>query len=243
MEVSEMLALIIRLKGKAIQQAMQQTCYTVLTGIINAHSKGAINDKILANCSMALAFLAAYSSDPQQMITLSEAFDESCEGVDAVLIPIKFGVLINGNDSCDKKNLENSLKEYLTERIVDQGGFEEVDDDPAPIDTESGLFRFKGVLSILTHLTNAFARRAFCGEPNQSGVNILYSCINESKCFEKLNSEEDIGADSYTLLLHILENIPVRLVTKGPDAGKFTQELAQVMRDALRCVQGNYLEF
>jgi hypothetical protein len=78
----------------------------VLTKIINANAKGEINDKILANCSMALAFLAAYSSDSQQMLTLSEAFDGSCLYVcDAVIIPIKFGVLINGNDSCDKKKL------------------------------------------------------------------------------------------------------------------------------------------
>jgi len=142
------------------------------------------------------------------MLTLSEAFDESHEGTDAVLVPIKFGVLINGNDSCDKKKLESAFTEYLVERIVDQGGFEEVDDDPAPIDTESGLFRFKGVLSILTHLTNAFARRSFCVEPNSIGLNLLYKCVNQSKCFEKLRKEEDIGADSYTLLLHILENIP-----------------------------------
>jgi hypothetical protein len=208
----------------------------VLTGIINANAKGAINDKILANCSMALAFLAAYSSDSQQMLTLSEAFDESCEGTDAVLIPIKFGVLINGNDSCDKKKLEGAFAKYLTERVVDQGGFEEVDDDPAPIDTESEVFRFKGVLSILTHLTNTFARRSFCVEPNSVGLNILYKCINDSKCFEKLREEEDIGADSYTLLLDVLENIPVQLITKGAGAGSFSPDLAKFMSDALRCV-------
>jgi hypothetical protein len=79
---------------------------------------------------MALAFLSAYSSDPQQMLTLASAFDESCEGTDAILIPLKFGVLINGNDACDKKPLEKALKEYLVEKLVDAAGFDEVDDDP-----------------------------------------------------------------------------------------------------------------
>jgi hypothetical protein len=65
MEVSEMLALIIRTKGKSIQQAMQLQCYNTLMAIMNAADKGGVNDKVLTNCATALAYLSAYSTDPK----------------------------------------------------------------------------------------------------------------------------------------------------------------------------------
>jgi len=81
---------------------MQQTCYTVLTGIMQVYKNGGVNDKIAANCATALAYLSAYSADPKQMEALFKAFDESHEGDDALIIPIKWGILTNGNDKIDK---------------------------------------------------------------------------------------------------------------------------------------------
>jgi len=165
MEVSEMLALIIRTKGKSIQQAMQQTCYNTLMGIMNEADKGGINDKILANCATALAYLSAYSQDPKQMEGLYGSFDESADGNDALLIPIKLGIIMNGNDTVDKQAMITNCEEYLVERIVDGAGFIEVDDDPAPVgegEEEDETFKFKGIMPLLAHLVNTFGRRNLC---------------------------------------------------------------------------------
>jgi hypothetical protein len=44
---------------------MQLQAYNTLMGIMNAADKGGINDKVLANCATALAYLSAYSTDPK----------------------------------------------------------------------------------------------------------------------------------------------------------------------------------
>lgn len=51
------------------------------------------------------------------------AFDESNEGDDALIIPIKWGILTNGNEKIDKTAMSKSLSEYLLEKITDQAGF------------------------------------------------------------------------------------------------------------------------
>jgi hypothetical protein len=133
---------------------------------MNAASNGGINDKVLANCSTALAYLSAYSSDPKQMEALYSAFDESADGNDALLIPIKLGIIMNGNDTVNKTDMMANCEEYLVDRIVDSAGFIEVDDDPAPIgegeEDEDEIFKFSGILPLLAHITNAFGRRAIC---------------------------------------------------------------------------------
>lgn len=105
MEVSQMLALLIRNKGSKIQQAMSENCYTVCTDLLSNLAKGGVNDKIVANVSMSLAYLSAYSADPKQMEALYSAFDESAEMSDSCLISIKWGILTNGNDKLDKSGL------------------------------------------------------------------------------------------------------------------------------------------
>jgi hypothetical protein len=62
--VAEILAIIIRLYGKSIQQAMSAQIQTTLMNILQSKA-GTYNDKTLANCAVALAFLASYASDPQ----------------------------------------------------------------------------------------------------------------------------------------------------------------------------------
>ena len=117
MEVSQMLALLIRNKGAKIQQAMSETCYNVCTDILSNIAKGGVNDKIIANVSIALAYLSAHSADPKQMEALYSAFDESAETSDPCLISIKWGILTNGNDKLDKTALRASWSRmWLTHR-------------------------------------------------------------------------------------------------------------------------------
>ena len=102
MSASECLALIIRLKGKAISSAISQTIYKTMTDVLS-ELDGSTNDRIFCNCASALAFLSAYASDASQMQALFNAFDENA--VDAIMLPLKFAILINGNDTIDKSEL------------------------------------------------------------------------------------------------------------------------------------------
>ena len=64
---------------------------------------GDTNDRVFCNCATALAFLSAYASDASQMQTLFNAYDENA--MDAIMIPLKFAILINGNDTIDKSTM------------------------------------------------------------------------------------------------------------------------------------------
>lgn len=52
----------------------------------------------------------------------------------------------------------------LVERLTDNAGFEEIDDDCGPIATgeEDEVFRFKGTLDLMAFMLDKFARRALC---------------------------------------------------------------------------------
>ena len=199
MSASECLALIIRLKGKAISSAISQTIYKTMTDVLS-ELDGSTNDRIFCNCASALAFLSAYASDASQMQALFNAFDENA--VDAIMLPLKFAILINGNDTIDKSQLVAEFQNLLIERLTDSAGFEEVDDDPSPINTEDadGVFRFKGVLDTVAFMLDKFARRAICQRPDSDYMKMVYQCLNQSTIFKKLHQEESIGLASYKLL-------------------------------------------
>lgn len=57
-----------------------------------------LNDIVLLNSGVALAYLSANAADPKQMITLFNTFP----GMTPVSIGVKFGVLTNGNEAIDK---------------------------------------------------------------------------------------------------------------------------------------------
>ena len=176
--VSECLALIIRQKGKAISSAISQTIYKTMTDIMS-ESQGGNNDRILSNCASALAFLSAYASDASQMQALFTAFDEG--GEDCIILPLKFAILINGNDSIDKSKLVSDFQAMLVERLTDTAGFQEIDDDPSPIvgeDDSDGLFHFKGVLDTLAYVLDKFARRSFCQAPDSAMMKMVFATIN-----------------------------------------------------------------
>lgn len=176
------------------------------------------------------------------------AFDESADGNDALLIPIKLGIIMNGNDTVDKQAMITNCEEYLVDRIVDSAGFAEVDDDPAPIGGEGSesdadeIFRFKGIMPLLAHISNAFGRRKLCQQAGSPGLTFIFNCINKSEILSKLAKEEDVGADSYLILNNFLAIIPVKTIAAGPPAGTFGSALSQTIKDGLSVIQNNYLE-
>jgi len=72
---------------------------------------GATNDRIYANCATALAFLSAYASDASQMQALFTAFDDN--EIDAIMLPLKFAILINGNETIDKASMVKDFSSLL----------------------------------------------------------------------------------------------------------------------------------
>ena len=114
------------------------------------------------------------------MEALYEAFDE--DGNDCITFPVKFGILTNGNDNIDKskglKGLCNAIAEVLKERA----GFEEIDDDPAPLidEEESENFKFGTVLETLGYLLDKMARRPQYVNQDSNVLRAIFDAINKS---------------------------------------------------------------
>lgn len=179
-----------------------------MSSTLGEASKGGVNDKVLANCSTSLAFLSAYTSDANQMLSLFDAFEEENDCID---LPMKFGILTNGNETIDKSKLVDQFKSSLLERLEDTAGFKEVDDDCMPQgDEEDEMFHFKGALDILGHVLNTFCRRDWCQTPQSPYLRLLFGTINESKTLSKLHECESICSDSYKLLTSFFAQVPVR---------------------------------
>jgi len=148
-----------------------------MTDIMNA-TNSSTNDHIYCNCATALAFLSAYASDASQMQALFGAFDDSDN--DAIMLPLKFAILTNGNENIDKSNLVEAFQSHLITRLTESAGFEEIDDDVAPINTEEDdeVFRFKGVLDTLAYMLDRFARRDFCQASDSKYMKMVFNAIN-----------------------------------------------------------------
>lgn len=148
-------------------------------------STNGLNQKVIANCSAALAFLSAHSADPKQMVTLFNAYNDS--GIDHILLPIKLGVLANGNEKLDKAPLAAEMLSSLTEKLVDGAGFSEVDDDPAPlVGGDDETFKFKGALDLLSHFTNSFLRHDFVNTPSSKCLELIVEAVNKSEVMKKI---------------------------------------------------------
>jgi len=234
--VSECLALIIRVKGKAISSAISQTIYKTMTEIMNA-TGSSTNDHIYCNCATALAYLSAYASGANQMQALFNAFDEGDN--DAIMLPLKFAILTNGNDTIDKSSLVEAFKSHLIERLVDSAGFEEIDDDVRAINTEDGdeIFRFHGVLETLGFMLDNFGRREMCQAPDSKYMKMVFNAINQSAIFKKLAQEDSISLDSFKQLCSFAAIFPVK-----PKNDSLTSECAETTRDVLACIQKFYLD-
>lgn len=133
------------------------------------------------------------------MQVLFTEFDETEN--DAIILPLKYAILINGNDSIDKSKMAASFENLLVEKLTDSAGFEEIDDDPAPIaGGEDEVFRFKGVCELTGFMADKFCRRDWCQAPDSVYVKLLFSCLTKAETFTKLKSEGSIGVNSYKLL-------------------------------------------
>ena len=129
----------------------------------------------------------------------------------------------------------------LVERLTDSAGFEEIDDDPSPINTEGEdeVFRFKGVLDTLSYMLDKFARREICQKQDSPMMKMIYQCLNQSTIFKKLTQEDSIGVDSYKLLCKFAAEAPIKPVNNG---ASLTDECAEMTRDILECMQKFYLD-
>ena len=118
-----------------------------------------MNDKVVVNCATAIAFLSAISSDPAQMKALYSAFDD--DGNDCVTLPVKIGILTNGNDNIDKGAMLEEVCATISEVLEERAGFEEIDDDPAPLigEDDSENFKFKTLLETIGYLLDKMCRR------------------------------------------------------------------------------------
>ena len=117
-EVSEILAIIIRLNGKSVQQAMSQQIQTTLLQILQ--NPGSYNDKAIVNCSAALAFLSAYASEESQMLQLFEAYDNRLNL--HISFGLKFGILLNGASQAHTATLIPKLEAYTMDMMKDLTG-------------------------------------------------------------------------------------------------------------------------
>jgi hypothetical protein len=183
-EVSEILAIIIRSNGKTVQQAMSQQIQTTLLNILQ--KPGSYNDKTIVNCSVALAFLSAYASEAGQMLQIFEAYDNKLNL--NISFGIKFGVLLNGASSAHTSTLIPKLESYTMDMVKDLTGLQEVDgtrtDDG---DEEGGLSegRLHGSFEILGHIGDVFVRR-FASSDDEL-FKLQYRVMNQSGIFAKLN--------------------------------------------------------
>jgi hypothetical protein len=145
-----------------------------------------VNDKVVVNCATAIAFLSAISSDPAQMKALNSAFDD--DGNDCVTLSVKFGILTNGNDNIDKSTMLEELCSTIAEVLEERAGFEEIDDDPAPlIDEESENFKFGSVLETLGYLLDKMARRSQYLTQDSNVLRAILGAVNKSSIFTKLS--------------------------------------------------------
>lgn len=95
------------------------------------------------------------------MKALYTAFDD--DGNDCVTIPLKIGILTNGNDTIDKSEMMGELETMLGEMLIDRAGFEETDEDCAPLVSEDAeIFKFGNVLGLLGYFLDKMCRREQC---------------------------------------------------------------------------------
>jgi len=192
--VSQALALIIREKGKALQEAISKQTYSVLTSIVEDRRQ-TLNDRVLVNCSMALGFLSAYSSDPAQMTELFHAYDGGPDDY-RISLGVKLGVLMNGSAKIPAaESLEQEAASHIARLLSTLSGIVEVDGrDISEGRPDEEIFRFDGALDALGHIMNTFLRRLCPSTSSQSKS--VFKAVTDSGILQKLNGEEDFSAMS-----------------------------------------------
>jgi hypothetical protein len=169
--------LIIRAKGKQITPAMSEQVAAQLSELLQNSQE--LNDIVLLNSSVALAYLSANAADPQQMVTLFNAFP----GMTPVSIGLKFGVLTNGNETINKTAMAGTLQVLLVDWLSRCSGFDEVN---SSTQTDDDVFRFKGAFELLGHLLNAFGRREWCQAANSPYLASVFGAVNQAQTLKAL---------------------------------------------------------
>lgn len=239
-QVSQALALVLREKGKAVQEAISKQVYQVLTNIIEER-KHIVNDKVIVNAAVALGFLSAYSSDPAQMRDLFAAYDE--EGDYRVSLGIKLSILMNGSTKIpDLQELQAATASFIAGVLSSESGVVEIDGkDIRESRPDEEILRFDGALDALAHIMNTYQRR--CYKADSALSKLVFTAITQSKLFEKLNAEEDFSAMSkvYTQIPAFITALPIPSQLAKP--AKLPEELAAVMRDSFTFLHKFYLDF
>jgi hypothetical protein len=114
------------------------------------------------------------------MKALYEAFDD--DGNDCVTLSVKFGILTNGNDNIDKSKMLEEICKTIAEVLEERAGFEEIDDDPAPLidEEEPENFKFGTVLETLGYLLDKMARRPQYVTQDSNVLKAIFDAINKS---------------------------------------------------------------
>lgn len=194
---------------------------------LNNSQTSSLNDRVLSNVAVSLAFLSAYAANPGQMTTLFNSFEDEKS---AANISVKFGVLINGNDNVNKAELAQKLQKLLIEWLQMNSGFDtqSVSDDD--------VFKFRGAFDLIGHLTNTFGRREMCVKADSANLAVMFKSINEAKTLTGLlESNKDITEEQFKLLLQVMAVIPVKSETLSP-------ELSALVKSGFALIQKSYLD-
>lgn len=192
--------MILRVKGKAIQEALATQVKAVLTDVIDER-RAVLNDKVIVNAGVALAFLTAHSADPSALTTLFYCRDQvrDCR----VNLALKMGVLLSGNEKMnDFEKAKQDALNYVGLVLNAESGVQEIDGkDISANRPDEEIFRFDGALDALAHILDLYLRRFFKADSAIS--KLLFLSLTRSEILQKLNKEEDFSA-----MTRVYEQIP-----------------------------------
>lgn len=238
-QVSLALALVIREKGKAIAEAISKQVYAVLTSILSER-KQILNDRVLVNCAVALGFLSAYSSDPNQMKDLFGAYDNSKDW--RLTLGIKLGLLMNGSAKIpDAAGLREAAAKHIEQVLATHSGVIEIDGrDIKEGRPDEEISRFDGGLEALSHIMTLYLRRFFKSSTAES--KFLFKAVVDSQILSKLNEEEDFSA-----MTEVYRQVPAFIATlpipSSSSKDTISAEQAAVMTKSFTFLHKFYLDF
>ena len=140
-----------------------------------------------------------------------------------ISVSIRMGVLTNGNESIDKKQIAAGLKSMLTDYMTKSSGF----DSPRDLDDDE-VFRFSGAFDLTCHLMNAFCRRDWCVKSSSPYLSLVFDALNESGVLLELSHSKSCSESKFRYLLQGLAIIPIKPF-KPPACLRF-------MKDAFSCI-------
>lgn len=206
---------------------MSETITNQLGDLISNADTGSVNDIVLANCGVALAYLSAQAADTSQMMTLFNTF----KGANTTSVSIKFGILTNGNETIEKTKMAKELLTLLVSWLQSDNGLEE----KTISNQDDEIFRFRGAFELIGHLTNSFARREWCQATDSPYLALMFQSVNQAATLKTYVQQKSVSANSFALLLKVLGEIPVK-------SDKLSSELSEFIKDGFTCIQKFYLD-